>query len=154
MGLVRGAGGGLWLFGRGDEKEERTMNDESWEDLAEAERRQNARIAALEKSCQAILAAYQDVSGVLAQAQQRIMELENRLAIVEEHRAWTERDTELLNRVDDETRVTIREELGEFRSMYAETLNCWRLDVLAQVREEVRGYSQEVQRQQVPETMR
>ncbi len=110
------------------------MNESDWEHLSDAARRQNARIAALEKSCQAILAAYQDVSAVLAQAQYRIPELENRLAVVEEHRAWTERDTALLDRIDDEVKTTVQAALSKFRADYGEVLNMWRLQIVEETK--------------------
>jgi len=110
------------------------MSDEIWEELADLGRRMEARLLAAEKSCRAITMSYQDVSGVLAQAQQRIMELENRLAIVEEHRAWAEHDAALLDRIDDEVKATVQAELRKFRADYGEVLNMWRLQIVEETK--------------------
>lgn len=110
------------------------MNDESWEDLAEAERRQNARIAALETAGRAITLSYQDISLTLEQAKREVAALEKCLAVVEEHRAWTERDTALLDRIDDEVKVTVQAELRKFRADYGEVLNMWKLQIMEETK--------------------
>lgn len=102
------------------------MNESDWEHLTDAERRQNARILALEKSLQAMTLEYQNISTSLADCQKRIGDLETRLTQDEQSAAWYGAD---------EPGATIRRELAAFRVDYGEILNMWRLQLLTEVKQ-------------------